>query len=209
LGVTVLVAVVAGLVLAVAAGVAVATAAALLLAARSARADARREQELVTALHLLSAELSSGALPESALRAAAEGCPAYRAGLRDAADAAHRGDQPDFGAPALIPLGRAWRVAADTGAPLAEVVDHVAADLAGRIALRRDVTAAVAGARSSAFLLAVLPVLGVLLGAAMQADPLRVLFGSAAGRLLCLLGVALDACGLAWTYRLTARAQCA
>jgi tight adherence protein B len=47
----------------------------------------------------------------------------------------------------------------------------------------------------------------VLLGAAMQADPLHVLFSSPAGRLLCLLGVALDACGLAWTHRLTARAQ--
>ena len=204
---TLLVVVVAGPVLGVAAGIGVATAAALLLAARTARAAAQREQELVTALHLLAAELASGALPESALRAAADACPAYRAGLHDAADAAHRGDRPEFAAPPLVPLGRAWRVAADTGAPLAEVVDRVAADLSAGIARRRDVTAAVAGARSSAFLLAVLPVLGLLLGAAMQADPLHVLLDSPAGRLLCLLGVVLDAAGLAWTHRLSARAQ--
>jgi tight adherence protein B len=206
-GVTVLVAVFAGPVLAAAAGVVLATVTALGVAGRRARTAARRDHELVTALHLLAAELSSGALPESALRAAADSSPAYHVALCDAADAAHGGDPPEFDATALVPLARAWRVAADTGAPLADVVDRVAEDLAARIALRRDVTAAVAGARSSAFLLAVLPVLGVLLGAAMQADPLHVLFGSPTGRLLCLFGVVLDACGLAWTHRLTARAQ--
>jgi tight adherence protein B len=168
---------------------------------------ARRERDLVTALHLLAAELSSGALPESALRAAAAAGPAYQADLADAADAVRRGDPPDFDTPVLLPLGRAWRVAADTGAPLAGVVERVAGDVTGRIALRRDVTAAVAGARSSAFLLAVLPVLGVLLGTAMQANPVHVLFGSSAGRMLCLAGVLLDACGVAWTHRLAAKAQ--
>jgi tight adherence protein B len=207
LGVTVLVTVVAGPVLGMTAGVAAATASALAVVARSGRTAARRERDLVTALHLLSAELSSGALPESALRAAAAACPAYQADLGDAADAMRRGDPPEFDTPALLPLGRAWQVAADTGAPLASVVERVAGDVTGRIALRRDVTAAVAGARSSAFLLAVLPVLGVLLGTAMQANPLHVLFGSSAGRMLCLVGVLLDACGVAWTHRLAARAQ--
>jgi tight adherence protein B len=50
-------------------------------------------------------------------------------------------------------------------------------------------------------------VLGVLLGAAMQAHPLDVLLGTPSGRLLCLVGVALDAAGLLWTRRLTSRAE--
>lgn len=198
---------VAGPVLGVAAGIVVATIAASVLMARDTRTAERREQELVSGLHLLAAELTSGSLPESALRAAAEACPAHRAALITAADAVARGDLPEFGDGELVPLGRAWQVAADSGAPLAEVVLRVAGDIAARVTRRRDVSAAVAGARSSAALLAVLPVLGLLLGAAMQAHPLEVLFGSPAGRLLCVVGVALDACGLAWTHRLAVRAQ--
>ena len=205
--VTALVTVIAGSVLGMAAGVVAATASGLAVVARRGRTAARRERDLVTALHLLAAELSSGAVPESALRAAAGVCPAYQADLGDAADAVRRGDPPEFHTPVLLPLGRAWQVAADTGAPLASVVERVAGDVTGRIALRRDVTAAVAGARSSAFLLAVLPVLAVLLGTAMQANPVHVLFGSSAGRMLCLVGVLLDACGVAWTHRLAAKAQ--
>jgi tight adherence protein B len=200
-------AVLAGPVLGLAAGVLAMTAASIVVITRDSRAADRREQDLVTALHLLAADLSSGSLPEPALRAAADACPAHRAALHGAADAVARGDPPEFDAPALLPLARAWRVAADTGAPLADVVSRVAGDRAAVITCRRDVVAGVAGARSSAFLLAVLPVLGVLLGAAMQARPLHVLFGSSAGRLLCLVGVTLDACGLAWTHRLTSRAQ--
>lgn len=197
----------AGPVLGLAAGVVAATIGVSVLIARDARTGERREQELVSALHLLAAELSSGSSPEPALRAAAEACSAHCAELNSAADAVARGEPPEFGAGELVPLGRAWQVAADSGAPLADVVGRVAGDVAARITRRRDVSAAVAGARSSAALLAVLPALGLLLGAAMQAHPLQVLFGSPAGRLLCLVGVVLDACGLAWTHRLAVGAQ--
>jgi tight adherence protein B len=104
-------------------------------------------------------------------------------------------------------LAQAWSVAVTTGAPMADVVRRVADDVAARLEQRRGVSAAVAGARSSALLLAGLPVLGLLLGAAMQARPLEVLLQTPAGQLLGLAGVTLDALGVLWTQFLIARAE--
>ena len=107
----------------------------------------------------------------------------------------------------LAALEQAWRVAATTGAPLAEVWSRVARDLNQQVEQRRAVAGALAGARSSAALLAGLPVVGVLLGTAMQAQPLHVLAATSAGHVMLLLGVCLDAAGLGWTHWLTARAE--
>lgn len=207
LAATVAVAVLAGAVLGLTTAVASAAVARLVLAALHARTTRRREAELLTALRLLAAELAAGGRPSAAFAAAAEGCPEHRAAFAAAADACLRGDDPPLDAPALAGLAQAWRVAAVTGAPLAAVVGRVADDLAAQAEQRRSVTSAVAGARSSAAMLAGLPLLGLLLGAAMQARPLDVLFGSPSGRLVCLVGVTLDAAGLLWTQWLTARAE--
>jgi tight adherence protein B len=90
---------------------------------------------------------------------------------------------------------------------LADVVARVAADVSGHVAARREVAAQLAGARSSGALLAGLPVLGLLLGAAMGAHPLTVLIDTPSGQLLALLGVTLDAAGLLWTQQLAGHAE--
>ena len=64
-----------------------------------------------------------------------------------------------------------------------------------------------AGAQASAVLLAGLPVLGLLLGAALGGAPLAVLFGSRPGRLLLDAGLIFDAAGVLWTRRIVAGAQ--
>ena len=94
-----------------------------------------------------------------------------------------------------------------TGAPLADVCARLARDLTDRIDQRGAVATALAGARSSAALLAVLPALGLALGSAMQADPVTVLLSTPAGHALLVVGVALDAAGLLWTARLAAGAE--
>jgi tight adherence protein B len=101
----------------------------------------------------------------------------------------------------------AFRVAESAGVPLAAALAGVDRDLRARTDLTHAVSGAVAGARASAALLAGLPVLGLLLGAAMGAHPLDFLTGSAAGRLACCLGVLLDSAGVVWTQRLVARAE--
>ncbi len=103
------------------------------------------------------------------------------------------------------PLARvafAWQLSATTGIPLAESLARVRTDLADRAASRREIRTLVAGPQASATILALLPLLGMVLGSAIGADPIGVLFGTPAGRLLLCLGVVLDAGGLLWTMRL-------
>jgi tight adherence protein B len=149
------------------------------------------------ALALLAGELAAGASPASALSAASE------AGV----DIGARIDGPVGPDDHVARVVVAWQFSAETGVALADLVGRVRADLADAVAGRRDLSTVAAGPQASAAVLAALPVLGVALGAAMGADPLGVLFGTPAGRLLLCLGVALDAAGVAWTMRLVARAR--
>jgi tight adherence protein B len=197
----------AGPVLGLAALIATATVARMILAGLHARLMRRRQAELLTGLRLLAAELEAGGQPSAAFAAAALVCPEHATEFSAAADAARGGHDPPLGAAGLQGLAHAWSVARVTGAPLAATVNRVADDLAAQIDQRRAVSSAVAGAQSSAAMLAGLPVLGLLLGAAMQAHPLGVLLGTPAGQLLCLVGVVFDAAGVLWTRRLTSRAE--
>lgn len=142
------------------------------------RSSAQLRDELA-AVRLLRAEIEAGARPDAALSAAS---------TTDA-------------------TAHAFRIAAAAGVPLAEALAGVDRDLEARVELGHAVAGAVAGARASAALLAGLPLLGVLLGAALGAHPLGFLTGSAAGRLVCCVGVLLDAAGVAWTQRLATRAE--
>jgi tight adherence protein B len=197
-------------------GAALAAAAALAIGALAlvgadrvrSRALDRADRELVTGLTVLGAELQAGAQARTALAAAAEAAPSCAEGLLRAAG------QPGAEtatllaqAPRLRPLACVWRMADACGAAPATLVSKLAGDARERLATRNEVRMALAGARSSAALLAVLPVLGLLLGAAMQANPLGVLFGTRPGRLLWLVGTAFDVAGVMWTRRLARRAE--
>lgn len=180
--------------------------------AASRRRTARQERALLAAVRLLATELEAGSRPPDALAAAAASTPEYATAFGAAAAAAADGD--DVAAalldhPDLQGIGYAWRVAQDAGAPLAEVLGRLAADLAARRAQGLAVATALAGPRSSAVLLAGLPVLGLALGATLGAQPLDVLFGTPGGRLVCAAGVVLDAAGVWWTQRLITRAESA
>jgi tight adherence protein B len=155
------------------------------------------------AIGLVVAELRAGSRPEQALRAAAELDPA--APWRRAADTiAADGDPADVlaGGHGLDGVAHAWRVAARAGAPFASVLERIAADHNAALEQRRAVHAALAGAHASAAVLAVLPVIGVALGAAMGLHPMSTLLHTPAGHLLCCLGATFDAAGVLWTARI-------
>lgn len=177
------------------------------------RAEERDDAALGDAVRMLVLELEAGASPGTALAAAADlgaWCgPVFSAAAEAAENGAdvatvlaglNRADRDD------LALAHAWRAAA-TGAPLAAVLSRVDADLDARRMQMRDVSAALAGPRSSAALLAALPVVGLALGTAMGAQPLAMLFGSSPGQLLLCAGVALDVAGVLWTQRLTTAAE--
>ncbi|MGM1059690.1 type II secretion system F family protein [Saccharothrix sp. Mg75] len=153
------------------------------------------------------AELRSGAHPAAAATGAAEDAeqPAGDVLRAIASTSARGGDVEaalaDF--PDARHLARAWRLSADHGVPLADVVDAVRRDLDRRTAFARQVHARMAGPRASAAVLAGLPLFGVLLGEVSGAAPLAVLTGTAPGQVLLVVGVALISGGLRWSGRLT------
>lgn len=154
------------------------------------------------------AEVEAGAAPADALVAAADAEDAHDAELRQMADRVRASRDPTEAASAdLLPLAHALRVSGFSGAAAGPVLDRVAAQLQDGLDQRRAVGAALAGARSSAALLALLPFVGLALGAGLGANPVAVLAGSRAGHSLVLCGVALECAGLVWTARLAAAAE--
>ena len=185
---------------------------------RARRLRAREAAVRAAGLDLVTAfagELRAGSEPRAALatvggspRAAAFGAvaAAARSPGADPAEALAR-VAGAHGCALLGDLAAAWRVAAETGAPLAGVAARLAASARAEEAVRRELAAQLAGPRATALLLTGLPVVGLLLGAALGADPMAFLLGTAAGRCCLLAGVALVAAGTAWTEAIVSRAE--
>lgn len=164
------------------------------LAARAAvRGVARRRAAAARArgldgLSALSADLRAGLPPASAAGWVPTGAPS---------DAGHPADRR------LADLADAvWRLAEQTGAPAADLVERIEAD--GRAADRARASAAAqaAGAQATALLLAALPLGGIALGYGIGADPLRVLLHTPIGAACAAGSVLLQCAGLLWADRL-------
>jgi tight adherence protein B len=199
-----------GVPIAIAAGSAGVCAWRLVRSAAVQRLASQRRTDLRTALGVLVAELDAGGRPAAALSAAADAAPAYYAVFAAAAQASGAaGDAAGVlvGDPDTAPLGHAWRLAEETGAALSAVLGRVADDVSAADAQRRAVRVALSGPRSSAVVLAGLPVLGLLLGVGMGAHPSQFLIGSPAGRWVCCAGVLLDVLGLAWLAAILRKAD--
>ena len=77
-------------------------------------------------------------------------------------------------------------------------------DVAERQRFSSRVNAGMAGARTTATMLAGLPVLGIGLGQLIGAEPMRFLLSGGPGGWLLVVGVALGCAGLLWSDRITA-----
>ncbi|MDY6808847.1 MAG: type II secretion system protein F [Actinomycetota bacterium] len=217
--------------LAVGAGVAAALSAALVAAGllwqwHRTRRVRRRDQEttdLLLALSVMIAELSVGAPPAHACAAAARELHsshgpsgAVAGGLTamsgraelggDVLDRAPAG-QPDLGDDASWRrIAVAWQMADRHGLPMIELLESVRSDLLERRQFAARTHAGLAGPRATAAVLAGLPVIGVLLGQLMGAEPLTVLLGSDLGGILLVVGTAMAMAGWMWAQRITDRA---
>ncbi len=182
---------------------------------RRRRIRLARTNEFAAGLRLFVAELRVGSHPASAAEGAAEDAPADVAPVfRNLAAATRLGgdattvlaDEAAQDAELAGPLGRmarAWSLAERHGVALADLLDAVRRDVEHGAASARDVEAKMAGPRATAAVLAALPVLGVALGEAVGASPLRVFRDGWGGQVLLLIGVGLLCAGVAWTGRLT------
>ncbi|GLW49064.1 membrane protein [Streptomyces sp. NBRC 14336] len=182
--------------------------------ARGARE--RRGDAVIALCAALAGEVRAGRQPGEALLVAAR----ESGGLGDAqaavlAAARFGGDVPAAvavaarqpGAEGLRGLAACWRVAVDQGAGLADGLHRLEAALRAERDQRADLRAQLAGAKSTALMLAGLPVLGLLLGAVMGADPLRVLLHTGAGLGCLVAGGVLEGLGVWWALRIVRGAE--
>lgn len=178
---------------------------------RQAAAADRERTAALDALSILGADLRSGRTPAEALFAAAQvACGGAATGLAAAAAAARLGGDVRSAltaprsavAPTLQALAACWQVCSEAGSGLAAAVERLEEGQRAAAAQRRAVTAELAGPRATAQLLAVLPVVGIGLAAALGARPLDFLFGTPVGVGCLAVAVGLDALGLLWTGRL-------
>jgi tight adherence protein B len=96
----------------------------------------------------------------------------------------------------------AWSLADRYGIPLADLLDAVRSDTEQRVRFAAEVQARLAGPRATAAVLAGLPLLGLVLGHAVGAAPLRVLSETSAGQGLLVIGTGLVCAGVLWSARL-------
>ncbi|MFF8974434.1 type II secretion system F family protein [Streptomyces sp. NPDC014995] len=180
------------------------------------RAGQRRGDAVIALCAALAGEVRAGRQPGEALQRAARDSgglgPAQAAVL---AAARFGGDVPGAlaaaarqpGADGLLGLAACWRVAVDQGAGLAAGLDRLEGALRAERDQRADLSAQLAGARSTAVMLAGLPVLGLALGTALGADPLRVLLHTGAGWGCLLVGGVLEGVGMWWAMRIVRGAE--
>jgi tight adherence protein B len=99
-------------------------------------------------------------------------------------------------------VAAAWELADRYGAPLADLLTGVLADVRWRLGHGSRVRAQLAGPRSTATVLTALPLLGAALGQLMGTDPVGVLRDGLLGQSLLLCGCGLTAGGMAWSDRI-------
>ncbi|WP_051034172.1 type II secretion system F family protein [Streptomyces sp. SS] len=179
-------------------------------AGRRKEREARAER-VVALCGAVVGELRAGWQPAQALSFAARETGALgseEAGVLAAArfggdvpEALRRAARQD-GADGLAGMAACWQVAVDGGAGLAAGLDRLEAALREHREQRERLRAELAGAWATVAVLALLPAAGLALGAALGADPLRVLLHTPAGLGCLVVGGALEAVGLWWAARI-------
>lgn len=176
----------------------------------SRRRRAGRRSAVIEALGALAAELLAGQPPALALQQADGSPPCWpvaSATARMGGDvgAALRADGRSH--PVLFQLAACWQVAERTGSGLAAAVDQLATTSRQAERIRGELEAQLAAPRTTARLLAGLPVIGVLFGTLLGADPVGWLLGTGFGRACLVGGMLFTIAGTWWTGRIAARVE--
>jgi tight adherence protein B len=182
-------------------------------ARRAGRALQVERTAAAEAMAVLAAELRAGRPPGVALSNASHvAVGPTAAALAEAGSASGLGALPaevlhraaDASAvPELLRgLAVCWQVCQGSGSSLASAVDRLEDGLRAEQECRDEVEAELAGPRSTALMLAVLPVFGLLMGAGLGAKPVHTLLHTPLGSVCLAVGVALDLVGVWWTGRI-------
>jgi tight adherence protein B len=176
----------AGPIAAAIAGVYLCLAASIVIARRRDNAEKSAAGRAADGLVALAAELRAGADPNAATAMRlttirASGAAGLRMGER---------------------ISTAVRVAEITGAGLADLLERLEEDVRATARIRELASAQSAGAQTTAYLLAGLPIVGIALGSGIGAHPLHELLHTRLGAICAGIALALQATGLSWANRL-------
>ncbi len=169
-----------------------------------------RVKAVVRAAQVIESLLGLGHVPATALALASGECPI----LEPVVAAQGMGGEPwevleslaaVDGQAGLAEIGHGWRVAQITGASMKESLEQVRRNLEESADLATIVAGELAGPRTTGQMLAVLPVIGLVMGFALGADPLAFFTGYLPGRACFLAGLGLVSCGVVWSEILTNR----
>ncbi|MFC4959511.1 type II secretion system F family protein [Streptomyces mauvecolor] len=175
------------------------------------RARVRRADEVIAWCAAVAGELRAGRQPGQALAVAARDTAALGTATASVVAAAKfGGDVPgalreaarEPGAEGLAGVAACWQAAVDGGAGLASGLERLESALRAEREQQDALSSELAGPRTTVLLLALLPVLGLVLGTAMGASPLRVLLHSPAGFGCLLMAAVLEAAGVWWAARI-------
>lgn len=172
----------------------------------------RKRQGAAEFLLALADELVTGLPLETAVMRAAEGMPwlahtARAARLGSDLPAALRLDATRNDLSALLSLSAAWQVASGSGAGLALAARNLGQAALERERARRELATEMAGPRATAKVLALLPLIGLLLGGAFGGSPWTWLTSTSLGLIVLALGLALEVLGLLWVRWLVRRVE--
>ncbi len=177
---------------------------------------AAESEALQGALDVLVGELRVGAHPVAAFSvAAAEVDGVVATSLRAVAVHARLGADVAAGLRCMarsssLPahwerLAVCWQLAQDHGLAIATLMQTAQRDIVERGRFSAKVDAGMTGARTTAAVLAGLPLLGIGLGQMIGADPMIFLLSGGAGGWLLVIGTALACGGLLWSDHITAQ----
>ncbi|KXP10290.1 type II secretion system F family protein [Tsukamurella pseudospumae] len=193
---------------ALAAALAAGTARELWARSRARNEAAARLSAVLAGVDAMVAELSVGAHPAAACGTAGRDAddPHVRAVFAEMAGRAELGGDVAAGlrahaaeSAAWTRIAAAWETGTRHGIGMGELLASVREDLRSRERYLGRAHSALAGARATAQVLAALPVLGVLMGQLIDADPVGTLLGTGAGGVLLVVGTCLTCAGLLWS----------
>lgn len=176
---------------------------------REAKKLEATERSLEYLLGHVSADVRAGSLPAQAFARAVDDLPTSTpSDVRSVLLHAGRGGHEVLaGHPALEPIAKVWALSHTHGLPTAELFNHSRTRLSANLSHRGRTKASLTGPQATSYILAGLPLAGLLLGSSMGADPIGFLSGGGIGGVMLIVGVALICGGLIISQIITERAS--
>lgn len=181
-------------------------------ARRAARADLARAAAAAEFIGHLAEGVGAGAnlacaaaraterLPESTPATLRRDCVVFTA-------AAQRGDSPpEVATPELQRVTALWALSTTRGVPVAGLLSTARDEIDHQLRHRAATTAALAGPKTTAVVLSLLPLAGMGMGAAMGARPVALLTSPGIGAILLVVGTALVCAGVVASGEIIRRA---